>query len=297
MTSPNGGLVAISDPGVVTPIEGYVLVGQQVDIQAPVATAGAPLLIVFEIDASLVPAGADETTLVLLRNGSPVADCAPGNVGAAPDPCIDVREALPGGGIRLTALTSQASLWTIAVALNSAPTLDLGSDVHLVAGDTLTRPATVIDDDADDAWTVTVDYGDGSAVQTVSSGPTKAFELSHSYPDAGNFTVTVSATDAAGDTAADQLTVQVQSRKAAVLSGFDQLVTDLGVRSSVAAPLRASLTAAANQAEAGRTRQAQLSILVYRGQVAAALLTRRITRAQAQALNAYASTAKGTLGI
>ena len=73
------------------------------------------LVLVFTIDASIVPAGVTAATLQLFRNGVLVADC-PGATQAIPDdPCVSNRATLvspDAGDIRLTALTSQASEWS-----------------------------------------------------------------------------------------------------------------------------------------------------------------------------------------
>lgn len=92
---------------------GYSFVGQQVNITAPAASAGSPLVLDFRIDASvLAAAGVDASTVDVFRNDTLVADCdtTPTTV-ASPDPCVSSRTALGGGGAELTILTSEASHW------------------------------------------------------------------------------------------------------------------------------------------------------------------------------------------
>ncbi len=116
VTSPNEGLVTIDETAPDPSPVGYTFFGQQVLITAPPASsANDPLVLVFQIDATLVPAGQDVTTIVVLRNGVPVANCT-GLVGTAdPSPCVASRLALDGGDIEVTVNTVAASRWNFAV--------------------------------------------------------------------------------------------------------------------------------------------------------------------------------------
>ena len=99
-----------------TPPSGYTIIGQQVDISAPAGTAAAPLSIRFLLDPAIVPAGQDETTIVVLRNGVPVPDCDPLTSGVAdPDPCIYAR-IRAGDDVAIRVYTSAASHWNFATA-------------------------------------------------------------------------------------------------------------------------------------------------------------------------------------
>ena len=93
------------------------------------------------------------------------------------------------------------------------------------------------------------------------------------------------------------VTVVVQSRKDAVLAGFDALVAEQGIAPRVANPLRVTLSVAATLAERDRGPAARVTIGAFRVQVGAALVSRKITRTQAQALNSFASSAATTLGL
>ena len=117
VTVPSGGAVTITEVATGTPApSGFNLLGQQVDITAPAQTAVSPLVLEFHLDASLLPAGVDETNLQVFRNGVAVADCAAGaGTSATPDPCIAIRSE-SGGDITLTVRTSQASSWNFGVA-------------------------------------------------------------------------------------------------------------------------------------------------------------------------------------
>jgi hypothetical protein len=110
--TPTGGSVSIDErqSTSVAPA-GLTILGWQVQISAPSATAGAPLRFTFELDSSLL-GGLDPLTIQVLRNGLAVSGCTGTAGSAAPDPCV-VRRALQGDGdLELVVLTSAASLWT-----------------------------------------------------------------------------------------------------------------------------------------------------------------------------------------
>jgi len=107
-----------------SPPSGFQFVGQEVAITAPGATAADPLVIIFELDASAIRSGEDQTSIQLLRNGVAVPPCtgAPGD--ADLDPCVSSRVLQGDGDVEITVLTSTASDWTFAVQSPlSIPTL------------------------------------------------------------------------------------------------------------------------------------------------------------------------------
>jgi hypothetical protein len=119
LTTPNPGpvvLTASSLPaGSTPPPTGFFFVDQQMQITAPAASSSAPLRITFTIDSSLVPAGQNESTLVVFRDGTAVAACTGASGTAAPDPCVTKRAAAPGGDVAITVLSSHASLWNFGI--------------------------------------------------------------------------------------------------------------------------------------------------------------------------------------
>jgi cysteine-rich repeat protein len=105
---------------------GVQLIGKEVDISAPSATPDAPLVLVFQIDGSRIRSGETEQTIVVFRNGVAVPACL-GDPGVAfPDPCVSLRELLPGGDVRLTVLSKAASVWQFGVQLCGNHLLDPG---------------------------------------------------------------------------------------------------------------------------------------------------------------------------
>lgn len=112
VTSPNAGTVSITESDVTqAPSSGFQTLGQQVVITAPPATATDPLVIVFRIDASQIPAGLNPNAVVLLKDGVAVPDCTGAAGVASPDPCITSRTTLVDGDLLLVVLTSAASTW------------------------------------------------------------------------------------------------------------------------------------------------------------------------------------------
>ena len=71
----------------------------------------------FRIDTSRVPAGEDENSIQIFKDGGPslIQNCT-GAPQAIPDPCVSGRELLGDGNIQLTILTSSASVWNFGVA-------------------------------------------------------------------------------------------------------------------------------------------------------------------------------------
>ena len=115
VTTPNAGAVGIQriEPVTMAPA-GYALVATEFRIQAPPATVADPLAITFVLDVSILPSGQSHEMLELLRDGDPVADStdAPS---AVPDPCVSQRTLLGNGDVSITALSSHASAWNLAV--------------------------------------------------------------------------------------------------------------------------------------------------------------------------------------
>ena len=121
--------------------------------------------------------------------------------GATVDPATGVVTWVPGHpGVFKARLTvtdaagaSASQVVTITVN-NVAPTLSVGGNAGLTEGGTLTRTGSFADPGAD-AWTATVNYGDGSGTQPLALNPDHTFALGHAYDDNGTFTVTVTVSD------------------------------------------------------------------------------------------------------
>jgi len=110
--SPNAGTVTITaaTPGAVT---GYTLLGSQVTISAPAATAASPLIFTFTIDSSVLPTGG-VAAVVVLKDGAVVPACTVSTT-TDPDPCVSSRTTLSGGDGQIVIRTSTASVWKFGI--------------------------------------------------------------------------------------------------------------------------------------------------------------------------------------
>jgi alpha-tubulin suppressor-like RCC1 family protein len=210
VTTPTGGTVTLREQDSPAPPTGFALLGKQVDITAPASTADDPLVVTFDIDASIVPAGEDVDSLEILRDSVAAAECTD-PTRAVPDPCVATRQTLATGNLRITVRTSHASLWNVAVRTapaNLAPSVESAAlDAALVPVRTsVTATAAFLDADPTDSHTATWSWGDGTSCVTgqdagcglvggVGGGSTTA---SHAYETPGTYVVSVSVRDAAG---------------------------------------------------------------------------------------------------
>jgi Tol biopolymer transport system component len=146
VTSANEGDVTL-DQGVATDPapNGFTLLGLQVQIVAPPASADAPLALAFDVDAALLPAGETKDTLSILKDGVFLPDC----IGAAVVPdginaCIAGRdEASTGGGdVRITVISTSASRWNVVAHAPVPPALVPGTQ-SVTEGNTGTRVVQV----------------------------------------------------------------------------------------------------------------------------------------------------------
>jgi CSLREA domain-containing protein len=100
--------------------------------------------------------------------------------------------------------------FTVTDPMGVAPTVTLDAPVaSLDEGGSFTAAGSLADADVDDSWTATVDYGDGSGEQPLMLNPDNSFALGHVYADDGEYAVTVTVTDAAGQSGTASLTVTV----------------------------------------------------------------------------------------
>jgi hypothetical protein len=102
---------------------------------------------------------------------------------------------------------------TTITVTNVAPTVYAGTDTIMNEGVEIIISGWFTDPGEADGWTGTVDYGDGTPVQTLSLNLDKTFTLSHAYGDnkisGAPFTVTVTVTDKDGGTGSDAVEVTV----------------------------------------------------------------------------------------
>ena len=138
VTSAQPGPITVTETSATQPLPGrYATLGQQVDVTAPAAAPGSPLVLRFVLDGSIVPPSSDLASLAVFRNGVQVGDCV---VVSQPDPapCVESRTRLADRDVEIVVHTLLASAWNVAVEL--PPT---GVDT--------TPPAVTIDQPADGA--------------------------------------------------------------------------------------------------------------------------------------------------
>ncbi|MCU0963403.1 MAG: PKD domain-containing protein, partial [Pirellulaceae bacterium] len=125
--------------------------------------------------------------------------------------------------------SSQSAPATVSLAIqsvNDVPSVSLLSDVVIPEGTALALAGSFSDADGPaDAWTATVDYGDGTGVQPLAPIGT-TFALDHAYADSGEYWITVTVVDR--DLAIDSATFQVavQNLPPIVNTGADQATSE-----------------------------------------------------------------------
>jgi len=114
--------------------------------------------------------------------------------------------------------------FVVSDAMMMAPEVDAGPDETINEGDTFVGSGFFTDPDSS-TWTATVDYGDGSGVQSLTlTGDT--FDLSHIYAEDGLYTVTVEVTDDDGGVGTDTVQVTVNNVAPAVDAGPDVTINE-----------------------------------------------------------------------
>src|SRR6185295_11412428 len=103
---------------------------------------------------------------------------------------------------------------------NVLPVVAPALNVTINQGDTFGGTGGFLDPGAD-TWTATVDYGDGSGVQTLALNADKTFALNHAYDQTGTFTITVSVRDDDGGVGTGTRTVTVNNNRPVVRAGSD----------------------------------------------------------------------------
>lgn len=153
----------------VSATNGYLLVGQQVNIHAPQASVEAPLTLTFQVEASTLEAGQDAQNLAVFRNGTLISTCVD-QTNANPDPCVFSRTTLPSGDIEVKVHTSAASAWTLGF-----PT----TQEHLFKG--FKKPiknAPVLNKvEAGETVAVKFNYGNGSTLNILANGSPTTQEI------------------------------------------------------------------------------------------------------------------------
>ncbi len=129
-------------------------------------------------------------------------------------------------GLKVSDSLLEDTITTTVTVTNVAPAVNAGADTTINEGDTFTRSSSFTDPGSNDSWTATVNYGDGTGDQPLALNPDKSFNLSHTSPDNGVFTVTVTVTDDDGGSGSDSLTLTVGNVTPVVGAGADATIDE-----------------------------------------------------------------------
>jgi hypothetical protein len=209
VTSPNAGEVSITETTATEPEpSGYTFFGQQINISAPTATQDQPLVMMFTIDASLIPAGQDASTIQIFRNGVEVPACTGESGTAYPTPCWSERRMLADGDAQITVLTEAASRWNFGISSNPAPRVgSISTRMDPVqVGTSVAANASFTDANSADTHTAVWIWGDGqtspgSVTEAQGSGSVSG---NHTYTEPGIYTVRLVVTDSQGGSGSSQ---------------------------------------------------------------------------------------------
>lgn len=153
----------------VSATNGYLLVGQQINIHAPEATVESPLSLTFQIDASTLEAGQNAQNVAIFRNGVLVEQCIDQTT-ANPSPCIYSRQTLPSGDIEVKVHTAAASAWTLGFPVTQE---------HLFKGfkKPIKQAPALNKIEAGENVAVKFNYSDGSSLNILANGSPTTQEI------------------------------------------------------------------------------------------------------------------------
>ena len=103
-----------------------------------------------------------------------------------------------------------AATFDLTVGGNQPPDIDFGTLGPLQEGVQFTHAVALSDPDST-SWTAVVDFGDGSAPANHILPKLEGFELVHTYPQDGEFTISLRLSDAGGATSVGVLEVTVEN--------------------------------------------------------------------------------------
>ena len=179
----------------------------------------------YAISGTFVDPGDDEwSATVDYGDGS-----APEALELSPDKAFDLSHVyVDGGTYRVTVSVTDddggvGTAIAVVAGFNVAPVVDAGSDATIEEGATFVGSGSFVDP-GDDRWGATVDYGDGSAPESLELSSDKTFDLNHVYVDNGVYTVKVTVWDDDRGTSSDTVTITVTNVAPIVDAGHDENV-------------------------------------------------------------------------
>ena len=184
----------------------------------------------FSRTASFVDPGDDEwTATVVWGDGSEEETLV-----VAPDKTIELSHAFETSGSFTVKLTVDdgdegAHIASLVVDVpNTVPTVTLDAAEVGVQEGLLMELDGAFEDEGEDIWKGTVDWGDGQEPSTLSLGADKSFTLSHVFPDNGTYTVKVTVADTLGEVGEATLIATVTNADPAVNAGMGATLTEGG---------------------------------------------------------------------
>jgi hypothetical protein len=180
---------------------------------------------------------------------------------------------------------SDTATFTMTVN-NVPPSVIAGSDTTIPKGGAFSASGSFTDPGAD-AWTATVNYGDGSGDEPLALNSDKTFSLGHEYLHSGTFTVTVTVTDDDGGVGIDTATVQVlseQEQLQVLIADVNALVAAGILNHGQGRSLNAKLEAATKKFNQGIANAALNELHAFVNHVNAFIKSRLLTNEQGQPL-------------
>jgi hypothetical protein len=116
VTVPSGGTVTIHETAASSTATGFVLLGEEVVIDAPAQTITDPMTIVFTVAKGLF-ADADPLTTQVFRDGVALGGCTGDPFTSTEDACVVSKVLTANGDLQLTIRTVHASRWGFAVPI------------------------------------------------------------------------------------------------------------------------------------------------------------------------------------
>jgi DNA/RNA endonuclease G (NUC1) len=182
------------------------------------------------------------------------------------------------------------------IVTNVAPVLGAVPGGSVNVGTAYTVEGTFADPGAD-AWTATVDWGDGSAPSTAALA-TRAFSLTHTYATPGAFTVvvTIADDDASTSTSHTVLVAQPAPGLAQAIPLIDQLVAQNRIPRAVGTLFKAQIVAAQRLVARGNNPAAVVILRALVIQIDLLVRLRQATAADVAPLRSLLVQSIGTLG-
>ena len=207
VNSATAGSMSISSALATAQLPGYALFSTFVQISAPPGSPSAPLELTFVLDPS-VTNGESSQNVTVFRNGVAVPKCTSTSP-ISPDPCESSAATLADGGISITVLTSEASIWAFGAPPQTPTALGpiTGLPIDPIAvGTSATGSTAFTDAGQTDTHTCSIEWGDGatSAGSVVESNGSGRCSGSHSYAAAGVYGVSFNVDDSDGTSASVQ---------------------------------------------------------------------------------------------